>query len=113
MPSEQAEAARLRDEGAARAVEHADAVFHEWSAVAYSALLRFLLKTPLEDLFGFTAEDVRGASPEVPEPPDRRAWGHVMLRAARAKLISQDGYRTHRARSRHCGISTVWKRARQ
>jgi hypothetical protein len=97
----------LRDEGMARAKSHADVVYENWSACAYAALIRYV-GVHLDD---FTAEDVREWAIDVPEPPDRRAWGSVLLKGSRDRIIRRAGYRPHRDPVRHHGISTVWRRA--
>lgn len=98
-------ATRLRDKGMQRAVEHADRVEDGWGQVAYSAVRQFLVRQP--PFRSFTTEDVREWA-KLKEPPDRRAWGAVMVRAVRGGLIHKVGYRPHRDPSRHKGVSTVW-----
>jgi len=99
-------AAQLRDVGMRRAADHANRAHGEWGEQAYGALRRFLAMLRPDE---FTTEDVREWSDTIPEPPDRRAWGHVMMRAARAGEIRKVGYRAHRDPSRHKGVSTVWR----
>ena len=95
-------AAEARDEGINAAAEHAG---QAWQVLAWSALMEYIKR----DRSGhFTCEDVREVM-GVPEPPDRRAWGAIMLRAARQGLIQRAGFVEHRERSRHCGISILWR----
>lgn len=102
-------AVQARDDGMARAIDHAELVHAGWRAKALRAVADYITR----DLFigEFTAEDVRDWS-KLPEPPDRRAWGGIMMAAARAGWIKRTGeYRRHRDPSRHCGVSTVWRKA--
>jgi hypothetical protein len=86
----------LRDEGMARAVEHADAIYPEWSDVALS-----LLRT-------WCASRI-GQQKMLPVPPDKRAWGAVMLRAAKAGYIEKVGYGACQAPNVHRSICTMWR----
>jgi hypothetical protein len=101
FPEERARA--LRDDGIARAAEHAG---NEWQGLARGALLDFM-RSQTDD---FATEDVRAWATWVPEPPDRRAWGAVMIWAVKAGWIRRVGYRQHHDPARHCGTSTVWKK---
>lgn len=94
-----------RDEGMKAAAEHADRSVPGWGDTAYAAVCRYIAwpHNPPR----FTTEDVRVWA-KLEEPPDRRAWGAVMVRAVRSGLIRKVGYRAHRDPSRHKGVSTVW-----
>jgi hypothetical protein len=96
----------LRDQGMERATQHADRVSAAWSHLAYEGLLAYVKQRPTS--MPFTTEDVRAAV-RIAEPPDRRAWGAVVARAARAGVIRRVGYRQHSDPIRHRGISTVWE----
>lgn len=104
------EARRLRDDGIERAEEHAERV-----SARFKERARYVLNLYLAGLeFGdeFTAEDVRVWGRDlVEEPPDRRAWGGVLQRAAKDRRILQVGYRRHKDPVRHCGVSTLWAKA--
>src|SRR4051812_29537975 len=86
------EATARRDDGMARAVEHADAVAPSWSERALRSLMEFKLYNPAAD--SFMAEEVRKWSElnGLAAPPDGRAWGAVFQRAARAGHIVRLGY---------------------
>lgn len=104
------EAARAaRDEGIARAAQHADDVTPKWSDRAFGMLSDYV-KASDE---AFTSEDVRvyAAGRELPEPPHLRAWGGVFQRAARQGLIVKDGHTTARAVHVHCSIVALWRAA--
>lgn len=104
-------AEEARDKALDRATAHANRVQADWDQMAMQALMRYMGAYSNAGLTAqdFTAEDVREWAVWVPEPPDRRAWGGVFMKAARAGRIRQVGYRKHRDPSRHRGISTVWK----
>jgi hypothetical protein len=78
-----------RDSGIARAVEHADREEPDWYSNAFRLLQRFLERHEGD----FLAEDVVAwADGRIVHPPDARAWGGVIRRAAIAGLIRKNGY---------------------
>lgn len=94
----------LRDQGIKRAVDHAG---DEWKDRAYRIFISFV---KLNGRQPFMTEDVRMyAGHAIEEPPDRRAWGHIAVKAARAGLIMKIGYAPHKDPSRHNGPSTIWR----
>lgn len=98
-----------RDDGIQRAVDHADRVSHAWSVLAYQTLLEYLKFVPDPFGDGFIAEDFTGyaLARRVPKPPDNRAFGAIIQRAARAGLIVKAGYRE----DKFCSPKTLWRRA--
>jgi hypothetical protein len=98
-------ARRLRDEGIERAAAHAGPA---WGERAYALLRAFIARYPKDTVF--MIEDVRAfAKAQIEEPPDRRAWGAVAVRARRAGLIEKFGYQTHKDPVRHMGASMSWR----
>jgi hypothetical protein len=99
----------LRDDGMQRAADHAEAVIPEWKELAYTRLLEFLGYHMGE----FFSEDVRAFATGrgLPRPPDNRAWGHVMMRAARAGIIRKLRWDTAKDQKVHCNPVSVWIRA--
>lgn len=92
----------LRDRGIQQATDHAG---RQWSDQAYDFLLKFL-KTNTT----FMAEDVRTASIGfVPEPPSKRAWGGIIVRAAKQGLIQKVGFRNVKNAKAHCTPAAVWE----
>lgn len=77
---------QLRDEGMARAVDHADEVVPAWSEGALD-YVKAVAATEHE----VTAEKVRqyAMARGFVEPPDRRAWGAVMIRAAKVGVLTK------------------------
>lgn len=98
-----------RDDGMQRAVDHADHVEPTWSTMASDMLAEFLEMTPVAAKTGFLTEFFLdfARSRSLPDPPDRRAFGAVMNRAARKGLIVKSGY----AEDRFCSPKTVWRKA--
>lgn len=99
----------LRDQGMQAAIDHADHVLDDWSVKAYAALKNFAAfqKSP------FMCEEVRKyvADLDVPSPPSNRAWGLLMLKAAREGLIKHNGYGRTTSASAHRTPAAVWVRA--
>lgn len=95
--------------GIRKAVEHADQVTPGWSDQAYEFLLEFV------DSFtgGFMAEDVRNEAESkrrVPAPPSARAWGAVILRAAKSGVIRKVGYEKVKNQRAHSTPAAVWRK---
>ena len=96
-----------RDVGIQRAVDHADDVDPTWSERAYAFLQKFLRNEP----GAFLTEDVAlgslrdGLSP----PPDGRAWGGVIQRAAKRGAIRKVGYAP--ARTSNLSPKVLWEAA--
>ena len=94
-----------RDRGIAQAVSHADRESPNWSDKAYDFLLDFL-RTNTK----FMAEDVRNASVGiVPAPPSNRAWGAVIVRAAKKGIIRKVGFNKVKNPKAHCTPATEWE----
>ena len=93
-----------RDDGMKRAVDHADRVSHAWSVLAYQMLIDYLRYDG-----PFLAEEYVAWAKDggIPDPPDNRAFGAIIQRAARAGLIVKAGYRE----DRYCSPKTLWRRA--
>lgn len=96
----------LRDEGMARATEHAERVIPGWRTSALEWVMEiarhhgYLTSETVMD-----AAYARGLSP----PPEPRAWGTVMTGAARAGWIVRDGYETSKHPQAHCRPITRWR----
>lgn len=97
--------AQLRDMGIDRAVTHANEATPSWSDQAFDFLTRYIT-----DASEFMAEDVRlAAKGIVPEPPSLRAWGSVMMKAAKSGLIKRVGYRSVSNPLAHATPAAIWK----
>lgn len=88
------------------ASDHADRVTPAWSDRALAAL-RAYCATHVDVM----AEDVRAyaATLGVPQPPDRRAWGAVMLRAKAAGWIKHAGFTRAKDPRVHSNPVGTWK----
>ncbi len=103
----QEEAEDSRNSGIARSVNHADSVDDKWSDRAYYVLMRY---AEMQKGTGrkFLAEDVRqfAAGNGFKTPTSSKAWGAVMQRAAKNKLIVKVGYAP--ARSSNLSPKCQW-----
>lgn len=96
----------LRDRGIERAVDHADREIPSWSDVALEYVRQYA-----RNHGEFLSEEPRqyAESRGLPDPPDKRAWGAVMLRAARAGYIRKIGYAQANDPRVHGSINTLWR----
>jgi hypothetical protein len=98
------DAAIRRDGGIQRAVDHANYTNDGWSDAAYSFFLSYITRHQ-----SFMTEEVRAASYGiVPEPPSLRAWGAVIVRAAREGLIRRIGYQQVKNANAHMTPAALW-----
>jgi hypothetical protein len=98
---------RLTEAHIQRAEDHANAVHGDWSDQAFEFLKIFLAHRRGE----FMAEDFRAACNEViPEPPSLRAYGAIILRAAKSGLIRKVGMRSVKNLKAHRAFASVWRK---
>jgi hypothetical protein len=103
FPSETAE--QLRDRGIKQAADNADAINTDWQQQALD-----FLKSYIKTHQTFMVEDVRYASNGIiPEPPHSRAWGAVILTAARENIVERAGYAKTSNPKAHKTPATLWK----
>ena len=96
---------QLRDKGIKQAIDNADDTHERWSEKAYKFLTNWI-KTQYE----FMTEDVRLASEkEIPIPPSNRAWGGIVVRAARAGLINKVGFSNVKNPKAHHTPASIWR----
>jgi hypothetical protein len=96
----------LRDAGMALSIESAEQVHENWAEIAYQFLVKYI-NTHSE----FMIEEVRAAAINiVPDPPSKRAWGGVVVRARKNFLISRKGFRNVTNSKAHCTPATLWER---
>lgn len=95
----------LRDAGIKKAVDHADEVKGGWSTLALTFVEHYAMNNSI-----FSGEKVRGASAGiVPEPPHLRAWGGVILKAAKRGIICKRGYVQVENPNAHRANATLWQ----
>jgi hypothetical protein len=90
-----------RERGVQRAADHAGP---DWQDAALQQLIDYARQHDR-----FLTEDVREYALQhgLDDPPDGRAWGHVVRRAVRLGHIDRDGYRA--AKSSNCSPKPLWK----
>lgn len=99
-------AAQLRNEGMRVASLNAESISPKWGEQAYLELKEFVRWNPGMQ---FMAEDVRAWAGNVAPPPSKRAWGAVILRAAKAGLIERVGYKETSNPLAHRTPATLWR----
>lgn len=99
----------LRDLGMQRAVDNAEAVAPGWPDRALTMLRRYVAEVGGR----FQAEDVRafGVRYGFEEPPHKRAWGGVMVRARNLGLIRCVGTQPVSTKTSHCANAGLWEAA--
>lgn len=68
--------------GHAKAKQAAAHAGETWQQKAYDAFVAFA-----KTRSAFKTEDVRSANPDIPPPPDPRAWGAISLMAKRNDIV--------------------------
>jgi hypothetical protein len=100
--------AQLRDAGIEMAVDHAESEAPGWAGLAYDFILAYARGKKW-----ITCEEVRQAAAEmhaVPEPPDSRAWGGPMRRAAKAGYLHKTNmFKHHEDPKCHAGMAAMWE----
>lgn len=107
---DEAELARkLRDDGIKRASDHADKVSLSWTDRAHGFLLEYIAGAKVGTQF--QCEDVRkfAEGRGFATPPDKRAWGGVMLRGSRASVIRKIGWAPASDPKVHCNPVSLWE----
>lgn len=100
----------LRDEGIERSRRSSEAASPEWQREAFEFLVGWLARRGSRP---FQACEVRHASfGLIPKPPTQRAWGHVLLRARKAKLIELHGQGPDLDPKSHRAPANIWRAAR-
>ncbi len=90
--------------GHAKAKQAAAHAGEAWQKTAYTAFLAFA-KTH----GSFKTEDVRNANPEIPPPPDPRAWGAITLAAKRNNIVVSAGPVKAENLGVHGMFVTLWR----
>lgn len=101
----------LAEAGAATAAAHANSKSAGWLARATGLAEQFVIAHV--DVPSFQATDIRAFAEEhgLPAPPDARAWGHVMRRLKKERVIESVGTGKSADPKQHNGFITEWKAA--
>ena len=99
----------LRDQGITRAADHAERESPGWSDRALAMLRRYVAEVGGR----FQAEDVRAWAKAhgLDDPPHKRAWGGVMVKARNKGLIRCIGTQQVDNREAHCANAGLWEAA--
>lgn len=57
----------------------------------------------------FTTEEVRQNNPDLPSPPDTRAWGAVARRAVKDGVVKSAGWTRAKSMTVHGMVVTRWE----
>lgn len=94
-----------RDNGIQQSLDSANSAVKNWSDIAYGFLLGYA-----DSHTEFMIEDMRNASVGfVPEPPSKRAWGGIAVRASKNKIIKRKGFQNVKNVKAHCTPATLWE----
>lgn len=95
-----------RDAGIAKAVGHAEKNNPGWSNKAYALLKKFLNS----HVGSFQAEELRSyaAVEDFELPPSARAWGGIIQKAARERLIKKIDIKPVSNPKANCANAGVW-----
>lgn len=98
----------LKLEGMSSSVDNANDNVPGWSNEAYECLIDFLKYIGKKE---FMAEDVRQFAVDngLPEPPSLRAWGAIMVRARKNKLITFVEWSPVSNSRAHCTPASIWR----
>lgn len=102
---EQAIAERLAREGMDRALEHAESEIPKWGDLALDFIQRYAQKH--ERFCGWMVVKAASLDPNFPAPPNEKAWGGPIKKAAAKGIIARDG--TGKDPHRHGNMIPVWR----
>ena len=75
-----------------------------WKRIAYEAVGKHAKQHNF-----FVTEVGRTANPDMPFPPDQRAWGQIALTAKRTGIVSGQSFTRAKSRTVHGMVVTMWK----
>lgn len=104
------EGARQAVRGANRAAAAADSAAPGWQQQAFDALSLFAAARKQQGVTNLTSEAVRvyAEARGLPAPPDKRAWGAVMMRGKREGLLVKAGWITAEDPKVHANPVSLW-----
>ncbi len=95
--------------GICKAVDHANQHHTKWSDDAFAALLDYAY---IHQGRSYLAEEIREwamANREVADPPSKRAWGGIIVKASRLKIIIFVGYAKTVNPKAHRTPASLWR----
>lgn len=98
----------LRDRGIQLSLFNAENNCPDWKEMAIAVLKNYIRNFPGKN---FQTEDVRSwaYAQGLPVPPNHRAWGSVIVKAKREKIILFVGYENVSNPRAHSTPAAVWK----
>lgn len=90
--------------GHAKAEDAANNAGEAWKHLAYVAFVKHAKRHEF-----FLTEDVRNDNPNLPPPPDMRAWGYVARQAKKEGVVSGHSFTRAKSKSVHGMVVTMWK----
>lgn len=99
---------RLRDEGIQTAIDHADHIHTNWSERAFKLFEKWLSGWPYG--YCFLIEDFRQSAKihGLPDPPSKRAFGGIAVKAKNRGLIKSIGTQRVKNKQAHCANASAW-----
>lgn len=95
-----------RDLGIKRAVEKANREINDWSEIAFKFFCEFA-KNSKEP---FMTNDVVLASENViPQPENKKAWGHIAVKAIKNGIVKSIGYSKGKNPKHHCNPRNLYE----
>lgn len=96
----------LRDEGMARSADHAERVNPGWQDRAVSFIRSYAITHEQ-----FMCEGARryAEARGIGSPPDKRAWGTAMIKAAKASIVKKVGLAYATDPKVHMNPASLWK----
>ena len=96
-----------KQEGIKRAIAHANRRVFGWEVSAFNILVNYIKENKT-----FKAEDIRNHAESLglELPPDKRAWGAIILRAKKVGLIRHIGYTQVDNPKAHKTNVSIWER---
>lgn len=97
-----------KQDGITTAVNHANDTVNKWSNKAYQMFIEYLANINT----GFMGEDFRRYAEQrgLQDPPSKRAFGGVILRASKEKLITKIGHAQVSNVRAHKAFASIWKK---
>lgn len=90
-----------------KAKDHANKVEKDWADKAYIKLKEYLIITNGNQ---FMCEDVREyASKSISEPPSKRAWGAIIVKAKKEGIIEHCGFSQVSNPTAHRANASLWR----